>query len=147
MYDKFESRAFSLTIIVIVLFMTALLYAVTSRKIDLPDCLPYNNKLYRSGVDSLGNKTYQLFYQARMWSFEPKQVCLPVGSDVDIYLSSLDVVHGFNIYDKNVNMMAVPGGIVKTSIHFDKPGVYKVTCHEYCGIGHQNMQAEIIVNP
>jgi cytochrome c oxidase subunit II len=24
--------------------------------------------------------------------------------------------------------------------------VYKIICHEYCGVGHQNMQAEVIVN-
>jgi cytochrome c oxidase subunit 2 len=43
-------------------------------------------------------------------------------------------------------MMAVYGAVNKSTAKFDKPGVYKITCHEYCGAGHQNMQAEIIVN-
>ena len=44
------------------------------------------------------------------------------------------------------SMMAVYGNINKSTVKFDKPGVYKITCHEYCGVGHQNMQAEVIVN-
>jgi cytochrome c oxidase subunit 2 len=42
--------------------------------------------------------------------------------------------------------MAVYGNINKTTVCFKKPGVYKITCHEYCGVGHQLMQAEVIVN-
>ena len=41
--------------------------------------------------------------------------------------------------------MAVPGAINLQRVKFDKPGKYNIVCHEYCGVGHQNMQAEIIV--
>ena len=74
------------------------------------------------------------------------EIFIPVGSEVDFYLTSRDVVHGFNIAPKNVNMMAVYGAINKTTVKFDKPGVYDIVCHEYCGIGHQTMRAQVIVN-
>jgi len=45
-----------------------------------------------------------------------------------------------------VNMMAVYGGVNKTTVKFDKPGVYPIVCHEYCGSGHQHMKADVIVN-
>ncbi len=80
-----------------------------------------------------------------MWQFEPSDIKVPAGSEVDIYLSSKDVVHGFNIAEKNVNMMAVYGSINKTTVKFDKPGVYTITCHEYCGAGHQFMEGRIVV--
>jgi cytochrome c oxidase subunit 2 len=81
-----------------------------------------------------------------MWQFQPSEIYIPKGSEVDFFLTSKDVVHGFNIAEKNVNMMAVYGNINKTTVKFDKPGVYYITCHEYCGVGHQNMQAQVIVN-
>jgi cytochrome c oxidase subunit 2 len=81
-----------------------------------------------------------------MWGFEPSTIYIPAGSDADIYLTSNDVVHGCFIEEKAMNMMAVPGAINKTSVHFDQPGIYRVVCHEYCGTGHANMQSEIIVN-
>ena len=83
-----------------------------------------------------------------MWQFEPAQINIPAGSEVDFFLTSHDVVHGFNISEKNVNLMAIYGSINKTTVKFDKPGVYKITCHEYCGVGHQAMQGEVVVtNP
>ena len=42
--------------------------------------------------------------------------------------------------------MAIYGNINKTTVKFEKAGIYKIICHEYCGIGHQSMQAEVIVN-
>ena len=42
--------------------------------------------------------------------------------------------------------MAIYGNLNKTTVRFDKPGVYNIICHEYCGIGHQNMRAQVIVN-
>jgi cytochrome c oxidase subunit 2 len=97
-------------------------------------------------VNKLDDKTYQVFAVAQMWSFQPAEIYIPVGSEVDFYLTSKDVVHGFNIAEKNVNMMAVYGGVTKSTVKFEKPGIYNITCHEYCGTGHQNMQAQVIVN-
>jgi cytochrome c oxidase subunit 2 len=146
MLDKFEKRIVTITGVIIMLFIFCILYAKTSQKIDIPECLPYNKAYTEPKVVKLDSNLYQVFAVAQMWRFEPEQIYVPVGSTVDFYLTSKDVVHGFDIYEKNVNMMAVYGGINKTTVHFDTPGVYKITCHEYCGIGHHNMQAEVIVN-
>ena len=56
-------------------------------------------------------------------------------------------MHGFHIDETNVNFMIIPGQVSKLSHTFDKPGTYKIICHEYCGIGHQTMFAQIIVEP
>ena len=128
------------------LFIFSLVYAKAGRRIDVPECLPYNKAYEITAVKQIDKDLYQVYAVAQMWQFQPAQIYIPVGSTVDFYLTSKDVVHGFDIYEKNVNMMAVYGGINKTTVKFDKPGVYKITCHEYCGIGHQNMQAEVIVN-
>ncbi len=146
MIDKFEKRILIVTGIITMLFIFSILYAKNSKNIDLPECLPYNKTYEEPKVVKLDTNLYEVYVVAQMWQFQPAQIYIPVGSTVDFYLTSKDVVHGFDIYEKNVNMMAVYGGINKTTVKFDKPGVYKITCHEYCGVGHQNMQAEVIVN-
>ncbi|MET0392907.1 MAG: hypothetical protein ABW019_07185 [Chitinophagaceae bacterium] len=144
--DKSEKKALAVTMAVIALFVFSLLYARNKYKSDVPECLPYDKAYTEAKINRLDSTTYQVFSVASMWQFEPAEIYLPVGSEVDFYLTSKDVVHGFNISDKNVNMMAVYGAINKTTVKFDKPGVYNIVCHEYCGVGHQNMRAQVIVN-
>jgi len=144
--DKFEKRVLIITLSVIGLFIFSLLYAKNKYQTDLPECLPYNKVYTEPKINKLDSTTYQVFSVASMWQFEPGEIYVPVGSEVDFYLTSKDVVHGFNIAQKNVNMMAVYGSINKTTVKFDKPGVYDIVCHEYCGVGHQNMRAQVIVH-
>jgi cytochrome c oxidase subunit 2 len=108
--------------------------------------VPYGEAYTQPRIVKLDDSTYQVYMTAQMWSFEPTEIYLPVGAEVDLYLTTKDVVHGLAILNKNVNMMAVYGGINKTTVRFDEPGVYPIVCHEYCGSGHQNMMSEIIVN-
>ncbi len=143
--DQSEKKIIIITGTVLALFIFSILYA-RGRNNDLPECLPFDKAYLEPKVTQLDNKTYQVFAVAQMWQFQPTQIYIPVGSEVDFFLTSKDVVHGFNISEKNVNMMAVYGNINKSTVKFDKPGVYKITCHEYCGVGHQAMQAEVIVN-
>lgn len=143
--DPSEKRVLTITGCVMALLIFSILYA-RGRNNDLPDCVPYNKTYTEPKVTKLDDKTYQVYAVAQMWQFQPSQIYIPVGSEVDFYVTSKDVVHGFNISQKNVNLMAVFGNINKTTVKFDKPGVYKITCHEYCGAGHQTMQGEVIVN-
>jgi len=143
--DKSEKKVIIATGAVLMLFVFSILYA-RGKNNDLPECLPYDKAYTVPKVTKLDDKTYQVYAVAQMWQFEPSQINVTAGSEVDFFVTSKDVVHGFNIAEKNVNLMAVYGNINKTTVKFDKPGVYKITCHEYCGVGHQNMQAEVIVN-
>ncbi len=144
--DKSEKQVITITLVLLALFVFSLLYAKGKYKSDVPECLPFDKAYTVPKVNKIDEKTYQVFSVAAMWQFEPSEIYIPVGSEVDFYLTSKDVVHGFNIAQKNVNMMAVYGSINKTTVKFDKPGVYDIICHEYCGIGHQNMRAQVIVN-
>lgn len=143
--DNSEKKVIVITGVTLALLIFSVLYA-RGKYNNAPECLPYNKVYEEPKVTQIDEKMYQVYAVAQMWQFQPSQIYIPVGSEVDFFLTSKDVVHGFNISEKNVNMMAVAGNINKTTVKFDKPGVYKITCHEYCGVGHQNMQAEVIVN-
>jgi cytochrome c oxidase subunit 2 len=144
--DTSEKRVLMITLSLIGLFVFSLLYAKNKYRSDVPECLPYDKAYTEPKINKLDTSTYQVFSVASMWQFQPAEIYIPVGSEVDFYLTSKDVVHGFNIAQKNINMMAVYGAINKTTVKFDKPGVYDIVCHEYCGVGHQNMRAQVIVN-
>lgn len=144
--DKSEKKVIMITLAVIGLFIFSLLYAKNKYRSDVPQCLPYDKVYTEPKINKLDSFTYQVFSVASMWQFQPSEIVIPVGSEVDFYLTSKDVVHGFNISDKNVNMMAVYGAINKTTVKFNEPGTYDIVCHEYCGVGHQNMRAQVIVN-
>ena len=144
--DKVERGVIVTSLLLMRLFVFSILYAQGKYKSDVPECLPYDKAYTEPKVVKLADSTYQVFAVAAMWQFQPAEIYIPVGSEVDFFLTSKDVVHGFNIAPKNVNMMAVYGAINKTTVKFDKPGVYDIVCHEYCGVGHQNMRAQVIVN-
>jgi cytochrome c oxidase subunit 2 len=144
--DKIEKRVIISSMALMSLFVFSLLYAKSKYRSNVPECLPYEKAYTTPKITWLDDKTAQVFAVASMWQFEPAEIYIPVGSEVDFFLTSKDVVHGFNIAEKNVNMMAVYGAINKTTVRFEKPGVYDIICHEYCGVGHQNMRAQVIVN-
>lgn len=143
--DKAEKRVLLITGGVLALFILTTLLA-RGKYSDAPECLPFDKAYTEPKVAQLDSNTYQVYAVAQMWQFQPSEIYIPVGSEVDFYVTSKDVVHGFNIAEKNVNLMAVYGNINKFTVKFDKPGVYPIICHEYCGVGHQNMQAQVIVN-
>ena len=143
--DSSERKVIIITGAVLALFIFSILYA-RGKTNDLPECIPFDKAYTQPRVVQLDEKTYQVYAVAQMWQFQPSQIYIPTSSEVDIFVTSSDVVHGFNIAGKNLNLMAIYGNINKATVKFDKPGVYKITCHEYCGVGHQSMQAEVIVN-
>ena len=143
--DPYEKKVIITTGAVLSLFIFSILYA-RNKNNDLPECLPFDKAYLEPKITKLDDKTFQVFAVAQMWQFQPSQIEVPAGSEVDFFLTSKDVVDGFHINDKDVNMMAIYGNINKTTVKFEKAGIYKITCHEYCGVAHQSMQAEVIVN-
>lgn len=97
------------------------------------------------GLRKTGATTYEAYYVAQVFSFTPNDIKVPLGSAVTFYVTSPDVVHGFFIPDTDINMMAVPGWVNMQTHTFTRKGTYLLICHEYCGIGHQNMFAKIEV--
>lgn len=142
--NKYELKVIIMSASVLGIFLFALLYNVFDRKIDVPTCIPYNASFQRSEIKQIDDGHYAVYMIAKMWAFDPGEITIPAGSTVDFYLTSADVVHGFHIERKAVNLMAVPGAVNKVTVKFPKDGVYRIVCHEYCGIGHQNMMG--IVN-
>lgn len=83
------------------------------------------------------------------WYWELDADSVTAGAPVEFRVTSVDVNHGFGIYDEDLNLVAqvqaMPGYVNRLVHVFDRPGTYQVLCLEYCGIAHHVMTAEIEV--
>ena len=99
------------------------------------------------GVRALAPGKVQVTQVAAAFAFQPSDVRVPVGAEVEFYLTARDVIHGYQIERTNVNVELIPGEVARLHYTFDEPGVYRVTCNEYCGIGHHTMLGSVTVLP
>lgn len=102
------------------------------------------------GVYRTGENEYAVYVIARQFAFQPgtsQPIRVPAGSTVTFYVTSADVIHGFEVVGTNVNVMAIPGQIAKITVRFDEPATYGIVCNEFCGSGHHTMAGKLIVVP
>lgn len=147
--DRAERNALAVAVSLLLFFFVLIVYAAKGLKIDLPTCVTDVQPFKEGRLIQHAPKRYELQVVAKMWFFDldggRTEIEIPAGSVVDIYLTSTDVVHGMHINGTTVNLMAIPGTVNYARYKFDKPGVYHVVCHEFCGVGHHAMQAKIVV--
>lgn len=102
------------------------------------------------GVRKVGEDEYAVYIVARQFLFLPgtgKPLTLPEDSDITFYITSPDVIHGVQVINTNINVMAIPGQVAQFSTRFPEPGSYGLLCHEYCGPAHHTMEGLIEVVP
>jgi cytochrome c oxidase subunit 2 len=102
------------------------------------------------GVYAAGDDRYEVYVVARQFLFEPgtsQPIRLPAGSTVTFYVTSPDVVHGFELSGTNLNTMVVPGQVAEVTVRFEEAREYGLLCHEYCGAGHHTMAGQVVVVP
>lgn len=74
---------------------------------------------------------------------------LPAGKPVEFRVTSIDVNHGFAIYNDKAELIiqtqAMPKYVNRLRWQFDIPGTYTILCLEFCGFGHHNMRSTFTV--
>jgi cytochrome c oxidase subunit II len=70
---------------------------------------------------------------------------LPVGRQVDLQMTSLDVIHSFWVPEFRTKQDLVPGQTTELRITPDLIGIYHVRCAELCGTRHAYMEAPVYV--
>ncbi|HKF07870.1 MAG TPA: cytochrome C oxidase subunit II [Xanthobacteraceae bacterium] len=84
---------------------------------------------------------------ATQFMFVPRCIAVPRGRRVTLRFAAPDVVHGLLITGTNVNTMVVPGFVAQVYTEFTQSGDLLMPCHEYCGLGHSDMWANVQVVP
>lgn len=78
-------------------------------------------------------------------SVQSSEVVVPVGTNVIIHLSSMDVIHSFKVFPMRVNQDAIPGMSVPVHFKPTKLGEYPINCAQLCGVGHSSMKGVLKV--
>jgi cytochrome c oxidase subunit 2 len=85
---------------------------------------------------------------AKRFAFEPDRVEVTEGDEVTLNVTSADGTHGIEIKTLKIKKEIPRGGAVVTlSFTAPAPGTYDMTCSEYCGRGHNDMKAALVVSP
>ena len=149
-YERIWIIVAVLVLIVLVLAITVAAFALgiqvptPERQVD-PNTVAQQGPFSQPGLRDLGGGKYEAYVLAQAWTFNPKEIRVPVGSTVTFFVTSSDVQHGFHLWNTNLNMMVIPGQVSRFSYTFEEPGTFDFVCHEYCGAGHQTMYGQVIV--
>jgi len=85
-----------------------------------------------------------VYIAARQFSWSVIPV-LELGKTYVFHISSQDVDHGFSLLPIVVNLQLIPGYDYVLRFTPNKTGVYRMTCNEYCGLGHHTMAGKLYV--
>ena len=109
---------------------------------------PARQAAFRDGkVIQTGPNAFSVYMVGQLWKWSPSPIHVKQGAAITFYVTSTDVLHGFEVQGTTINLTAVPGIVGSVTYSFDYPGTYHIICNEFCGIEHQAMIGRIIVDP
>ena len=72
------------------------------------------------------------------------QLVIPTGEEIELKITSRDVIHSHWIPALNGKRDAVPGRVTYWKIAADEEGVYFGQCTEFCGLSHSRMRMQAV---
>jgi cytochrome c oxidase subunit 2 len=153
---RYEKFWFAASLLLIVAFIATITFGAVGAGISMvdddggtvdPDNLGEHERFGNPGVFASDQEgiDYEVNMRAFHPAFVPSTVEIPEGSTVQFYITSQDVIHGYEVVGTNVNTMVIPGQVSKFTAEFDEPKEYGVLCNEYCGSLHHEMEGKLVV--
>jgi heme/copper-type cytochrome/quinol oxidase subunit 2 len=81
----------------------------------------------------------------RRFAIEPAVIHVKQGANVVLDVSTQDVQHGFQMPELGINEPIQPGRPAQIPLDTSRKGQFNVACSIICGPGHDDMQAEVVV--
>ena len=72
------------------------------------------------------------------------QMMIPTGEEVELIVTSRDVIHSFWIPALNGKRDVVPNRFSPWKVEASDPGVYFGQCTEFCGLSHSRMRMQVV---
>ena len=157
---RFEKVWLALALVFILALISSVVYGAIGPGIEMVDAEggtvdPQNledSAFADPGVERVGENEYEVYVVAKQFSFNPGSpangiIRVPANSEVTFYVTSSDVIHGFELAGTNMNTMAIPGQVSKVTVEFGDPATYGLLCNEYCGAAHHAMEGKVVVVP
>jgi len=82
---------------------------------------------------------------AKRFDFLPRKIEVKRGQLVKIYITSIDVAHGFAIDTFGIDEKVEKGKLTIIEFTPDKTGEFEIKCSIFCGAGHGRMKSKLIV--
>jgi cytochrome c oxidase subunit 2 len=93
---------------------------------------------------------HQFWWEARYDGTDvvtANEIHIPIGTRVDVELSTADVIHSFWIPELNRKTDMIPGQDNRQLLIANEPGTYRGQCSEFCGLQHAHMAVEVVAQP
>jgi cytochrome c oxidase subunit II len=101
-----------------------------------PIAVPAGSKLQ---VQVIGQQWQFTYRYPALHGLESNQLVLPENTDVELHVTSLDVIHSFWAYELGVKADANPGVDNIAFVKTKGPETFHVRCAELCGLWHGYM--------
>jgi len=107
-----------------------------------------------NGMMRVSENAMEVDVTARQWMWEfvypngrktVNELRVAFGEPVKLRMGSEDVIHSFYVPDYRIKRDIVPGSFATIGFTPGPPGEHRIFCAEYCGTGHSNMNATLIV--
>ena len=72
------------------------------------------------------------------------QMVIPTGQEIELIITSRDVIHSFWIPALNGKRDAVPNKFSPWKVEASDPGFYFGQCTEFCGLSHSRMRMQVV---
>ena len=90
-------------------------------------------------------KQWMWYVQHSEGQREINELHVPAGRNVQLIITSQDVIHSFFIPAFRIKKDAVPGMYTTEWFHATEPGSYHLFCAQYCGTSHSHMIGTVYV--
>ncbi len=150
----YEKIWLALAIVLILLLIGSVTYGAVGPGIAMvadsqdpidPQALEEDDRFADPRVEQVGENEYAAYVVAFQFGFDPDPIVVPENSRVTFYVTSPDVIHGFQVVGTNANTMVVPGEVAEITVEVAEPREYGIVCNEYCGAAHHAMEGKLEV--
>lgn len=83
----------------------------------------------------------EIIIQGSNFKFDQEEYIVSVGEAVKIIYQDVEGAHGVEIEKTNIRLRNNQDVVVR----FSEAGTYQIYCSVYCGSGHANMKAKLVV--
>lgn len=105
--------------------------------------------LFRPPADAL-----KIYVVGKQWMWkveypggqrEINSLHVPINRDVELLMTSEDVIHDFSVPAFRIKHDVLPGRYEMLWFRANRPGTYRLFCTQFCGVDHSSMTGQVVV--
>jgi cytochrome c oxidase subunit 2 len=140
--QKYGNIRLEITWTVIPLLLVLTLFILTVRTMTAVAAPPPSGADVRINV--IGHRWWWEFDYPDLGIKTANEFYVPVGKNIRLSLTSVDVIHSFWVPELSHKVDTIPGQQTELWFRTDQSGVYTGQCAEFCGENHANMRIKVL---